>query len=138
MKLKVILDTNVLISAILFGGKPQKVFNLAITEQVEVYTTTTLLDELRQVLIEKFRFTPEEVNLILKEFLEFVKVVKPTIKLQVIKKDPADNQVLECALEAKADSIVTGDKHLLDLSNFHKTKIINPANFLKLFKSPPT
>lgn len=118
MKPRVVLDTNIFISAILYGGNPRQVVNLAISEAIEVYISPDLLDELRRTLIEKFSLNLLEVDRILSEIKDFSEITTPQVRLQVIKNDPSDNRVLECAVAAKVYFIVSGDKHLLNLGNF--------------------
>jgi len=66
--------------------------------------------------------------------LKIAKFVKPTSKVQVIQEHPADNSVLECAQAACADYIISGDKHILRLASFEKTKIVSVNDFLKLIQ----
>lgn len=132
MKPKVVLDTNIFISAILFKGEPGKIIDLAITETIEVYISDSILKEIEQVLIKKFNLSPLIVRTIIDEIKDYAVVVRPKIKLNIIKADPPDNRVLECALEAKADFIVSGDKkHLLSLKKFKKIPLLSATQFLK-------
>lgn len=134
MKPRVVLDTNIFISAILYGGSPRKIVNLAISELIEVYVSLELLDELGRVLRGKFTLNSFEIDTIISEIKDFTEITTPQVRIQVIKSDPSDDKVLECAVEAKAHFIVSGDKHLLNLGNFGGTKIVNPADFLRTFK----
>ena len=134
MKPRVVLDTNIFISAILYGGNPRQIMNLAISETIEVYISPNLLDELRRTLIEKFSLSSIEVDKILSEIKDFSEIATPQLQLQVIKNDPSDNRVLECAVAAKVRFIISGDKHLLNLGNFRGIKIVSPAEFLRLIK----
>lgn len=133
MKPRVVLDTNVFISAILYGGNPRKVVNLVVTELIEVYVSLELLEEFGRVLKGKFTLSSLEIDTIISEIKDFAEIARPRVRLQVIKNDPSDNKVLECAVEAKAHFIVSGDKHLLNLGNFRGIKIVNPAEFLKIY-----
>ena len=132
MKPRVVLDTNIFISAILYGGNPRKVVELAIFEDVEVYISLQLVDELRRVLRDKFTLGSVEIDKIISEIKDFAEIVTPRVTLQVVEKDPPDDRVLECAVAAKADFIISGDKHLLDLGNFREIKIVGPAEFLEI------
>ena len=71
---------------------------------------------------------------LIEQVLKIAKFLKPTSKVQVIKEHPANNSVLECALAACADYIVSGDKHLLKVASFEKTKLLSVNGFLKLIK----
>ena len=129
---RVVLDTNVLISAVLFGGKPRDVFRLAIQGRIDAFTSPTLNREFREVLSRpKFKLTAEDCFLIYKEIETVIMMVFPKISVTVIRSDTDDNAVLECALEARANTIVSGDPHLLDLAEFKDTEIVTPAAFLQ-------
>ena len=132
MKPRVVLDTNIFISAILYGGNPRKVVELAIFEDVEVYISLQLVDELSRVLRDKFTLGSVEIDKIISEIKDFAEIVTPRVTLQVVEKDPPDDRVLEYAVAAKADFIISGDKHLLDLGNFREIKIVGPAEFLEI------
>lgn len=127
---KVILDTNVVVSAFIFGGKPEKIFTLILNKQIQAYTSPALLSELFEILIKKFNFTKEKVS-----YLEGVMRNNFTITYSVItiniQKDKDDNRVLEAALESNSDYIITGDKELLGLKSFKEIKIVTPDEFLK-------
>lgn len=131
MKPRVVLDTNIFISAILYGGNPRKVVNLAVTEAIEVYISLELLEELGRVLKGKFTLSSFEIDTIISEIKDFTEITIPQVRFRVVKKDPSDNKVLECAVAAKANLIVSGDKHLLNLAKFRSIKIVNPAEFLR-------
>lgn len=134
MKPRVVLDTNVFISAILYGGNPRKVVHLAVTELIEVYISLELLEEFGRVIKGKFTLRSLEIDTIIPEIKDFAEIATPQVRLQVIKSDPSDDKVLECAVETKARFIVTGDKHLLHLGNFRGITIVNPTEFLKIYK----
>lgn len=129
---RIVLDTNVLISAILFNGPPREVLELVVSGTVDCSLSLSILDELRDVLLRpKFGFSPEQALQVLEELHAVCDVINPILKTSVIAEDPDDNVVLECALESKADFIVSGDKHLLDLVEFKSIQITNPAAYLK-------
>jgi len=129
---KVVLDTNVILSAILFGGKPRRALEAATSGQVRMCISETLISELEGVLHrEKFGLDTRVVSAIVAELTAAAEVVQPTEHLSVIDDDPSDNDVLDCALEAKADCIVSGDRHLLVLGRWGSTLILSPDDFLK-------
>lgn len=134
MKPRVVLDTNVFISAVLYGGNPRKVVDLAIAEEIEVYISLDLIDELGRVLREKFTLGSVEIDKIISEIKDFAEFITPQVQFRVIKKDPSDDKVLECAVAAKAHFIISGDRHLLDLGGFRGIKIVNPAESFRIFK----
>ena len=127
----IVLDTNVLISAIVFGGRPREVLEKVISGAFVMAISTEMLDEFQGVLEgRKFRYPWAIVRTIGNELLAVSELVRPAMKVQVIKADPADNRILECALESRAVCIVTGDKHLLELGQFQGIPIMDVAAFL--------
>jgi putative PIN family toxin of toxin-antitoxin system len=131
--IKVVLDTNILISAIVFGGKPRQVLESAIKGHFQLVHTEKSIEEMRAVLEgKKFQFPSEIMDLIVHELEALAEIIKPKERLAVIKKDPEDNRVLECAVESQADYIVTGDFHLLEIKEFQGTKIMTPGEFLEI------
>ena len=133
---KVVLDTNVLISAILFGGFPRKCLELAIEGEIELYISKEIIREVEGVLSrEKFNIAEENLRYIISSLDSIAEFVNPKNKLDIIKKDPQDNKILECAIESEADFIISGDTHLLELSEFQKIKILETADFIKKYFS---
>ena len=125
----VVIDTNVWVSALEFGGKPGlaltravKFDQLAISEYIEV--------ELLRVLTAKFRRNLHTEQIRLDEFLRKAIRVRISGTLAGICRDPKDDAVLETALVAKADLLIAGDKDLLTLKSFRGTAIITPAAYL--------
>lgn len=132
MKPKVVFDTNIYISAILFGGAPRLCLDLARKGSIKLCTSKALLLELATKLTQKFGWSNEETVEVLLGITKFAKIVSPTETIDVIKVDPSDNRVLETAVAGKADIIVTGDKrHLLPIKSFKGISIVTAAQFLK-------
>ena len=130
--MKIVLDTNVILSAILFGGKPRQVLDAATSGQVRMCISEKLISELEGVLHrEKFALDSRVVSAIVAELTSTAELVQPTTHASAIKDDPSDNDVLDCALEAKAVYIVSGDRHLLALGRCKDVLILNPDDFLK-------
>ncbi len=129
-KIKVVLDTNVFISSIFWIGNPHKIVELAFDKIVEVYTSPEILTELEKILKRDFKedqaFVERQIALI----LEYAKIVRPINKLEIVKADPDDNKILECAFTAKADYIVSGDPHLYTIKEVAGIKILKPKEFL--------
>jgi len=128
--IKVVLDTNVFISALFWKGAPYQIFKRILEGAILNFISPKILEELKSRLLEKFKLPPEKV----KEFLEIIvfnsQIVYSKKKLSVVKKDPEDNKILECALEAKASFVISGDKHLLEIKEYKGVKIISPKEFL--------
>jgi len=128
---RIVLDTNVLISAVVFGGKPREVLETVISWNYAMAISVEMLEELQGVLEgKKFRYPSEVVRNIVSELLAVSDLVRPAIKVEQVKADPADNRILECALESKAECIVTGDRHLLELGHFEGIPILDVSAFL--------
>jgi len=133
--LRVVLDTNVLVSAFNFpGGAPEDVYRLALEERIELVTSPPLLAELARVLTEKFDWEPLRVEEAITEIVETGLVVRPRESVRVIKDDPADDRVLEAALEGAADPIVSGDAHVLRLRSWRGIRISSPSAFMAGFE----
>ena len=130
--LRVVLDTNVLISAILFGGKPRQILEKAIRGEIRLCLSEPILEELNGVLQRsKFGYSPEMVQFILTELIGIADFVNQTEALHVILEDPEDNKILECAVEAKANYIITGDLHLLKINKYLNIEVLNTGAFLE-------
>jgi putative PIN family toxin of toxin-antitoxin system len=130
---RVVLDTSVFISAMLFGGGPGRLVSLWQQDQIMLLLTSEVLKEYVRVLsYPKFRLTSEEIKSLIEiEVMPFSEPVKVMTRLRIIDQDPADNKFLELAVDGKAHFIVSGDKHLLDLASYEGIEIISTAEFLK-------
>jgi uncharacterized protein len=127
----IVLDTNVLIAAVAFGGKPREVLEKVISGTFAMAISVEMLAEFQGVLQgRKFRYPPAIVRSVVNELLAVSELGRPTMKVEQIKADPADNRILECAVESRAACIVTGDKHLLELGRFDGIPILDVAAFL--------
>lgn len=130
---RVVLDTNILISAIVFGGKPRKVLESVIKEEIQLILTEDIIKEMKRVLVgKKFQYPDEITDLIIRELEALAEIVKPKERIRLIEKDPEDNRVLECAQESQADYIVSGDAHLLELEKFEGSKIVTAEEILEI------
>jgi putative PIN family toxin of toxin-antitoxin system len=130
--LRVVLDTNVLISAILFGGKPRQILEKAIRGEIRLCLSEPILEELKGVLQRaKFDYSPEMIQVIVTELAGIADFVNPSETINVVLKDPEDNRILECAVEAEANYIITGDFHLLKLNRYLDIEVLNAVAFLE-------
>jgi len=127
-----VVDTNVLVSATLFGVNPEKILDLAEAAKIEILISEEILEEFTEVLQEKFGFSSSMAELAASGIREISTLIIPIQRLSVIKEKEADNRVLECVVEGKAQYIVTGDtKHLQPLKEYRGIKILPPTQFLK-------
>ena len=127
--IRVVLDSNVYISALLFGGVPRQLIALVENGFVELYTSKQIQREVERVLEVKFSWPTGRVL----NAANYLWIWAHSIEPQTILNDcvdPDDNHVLECAVEACADWIVTGDQHLLALHPYREIAIVTPRQFL--------
>lgn len=129
---RVVLDTNVLVSGLCFGGPPAGILRPALSGKFELFTSSLLIDEFRRVMNLKFPHRQEQIAETLNELALLWEVVSTQghPALSVIAEDPDDDRVLECAVAAQADVIVSGDKHLLGLERYRGIDILAPSRFL--------
>lgn len=126
----VVLDTNVWISALEFGGVPDRaVFRALTVDQLAI--SDFIHAEIVRVLTGKFGRDPVELRAQLDELLLQALWVKVTGTVKGICRDPDDDAILETAWEARAGYLVAGDRDLLSLGSFRRTRIISPAAYLK-------
>jgi putative PIN family toxin of toxin-antitoxin system len=132
--LRVVFDTNVFISAfVILGGKAEEAYLHAIKGDFTLYSSVAILHETAQKLREKFGWEEKRIERLLKAIAKIAIVIKTRPHIHILADEP-DNRVLECALKAKAEFIVTGDKHLLSLKHFQDIDIISLSDFLKALK----
>ncbi|CCQ59135.1 putative toxin-antitoxin system toxin component, PIN family [Crocosphaera watsonii WH 8501] len=133
MKYTVVFDTNILLSALLSpNGKPFRCLALAKIGQIESVTCQEILDEFAEKLLLKFQFSEDMTQLAVDEVKSFSRLVSITGNLKAVPDDPDDDMVIDCAVIGKATHIVTGDKHLLALSNYQQILIMKATNFVNL------
>jgi putative PIN family toxin of toxin-antitoxin system len=127
---KVVFDTNTLVSALVFpGGQAEAALLRIIEESDELVLSRPILDELLGVLARKFARDAEELAHAALFLSDLAVMVRPRRTLDVVKDEP-DNRVLECAVTARADVIVTGDKALLELRRYRSVRIISLREYL--------
>ena len=128
--MRVVFDSNILISAIAFpGGRGDVALMRVITEQDELLLSKAILDETLSVLARKFARDAEELARIAVYLSALSISVKPRRQIQVLK-DAPDNRVLECAVAGRAEAIVTGDKAMLALRNHAGIRILSLRDYL--------
>ena len=133
--IKIVLDTNIFISGILFGGNPRTILNLIIEGKFKLFVSDDILNELKEVLNrKKFNFPTENIHHILNEIELISELITPSQHYEVVDRDPDDNIIIDCAVASGADFIITGDKDLLEIGSFKNSKIVHPSDFLDLIK----
>jgi len=128
--MRVLLDSNIWISAILAGGQPEKILNLAEQGLFGLFISDQIDLEILDVLKNKYKMTDSLLDEVFFEIGKLASRVKIKNELEVIETDPRDNHVLEAALVAGVDFLITGDKHLLELKKFKGIEIVKPTEFL--------
>ncbi len=126
---RVVFDTNILLSAFLFGGNPEALFEAVRAGKIELVTSPSILAEFASILKSKFAWANDEIRDAVAVIGCSSELFKPKKKLAILK-DNADNRVLECAVEGNADCIISGDRHLLGLKEFRGIPILRASEFL--------
>ena len=130
--MNVVCDTNVLISGVLFGGHAREILRLASRGVLINFISPDILREVDNVLRRsKFGLRPDHVLEIITLFKDTFEIVIPSIRVQAIRSDSEDNHVIEAALAARAEFIISGDKHLLELREWQDIHLISPAVFME-------
>jgi putative PIN family toxin of toxin-antitoxin system len=130
MRKRVVFDTNILVSALVFpGGWGEAALQRIIEQTDQLVLSRPIVDELLDVLARKFARDAEELAHVAVFVTELAVVVAPKRRLRVVKDDP-DNRILECAVAGRAEVIVTGDKALLALKFYEKIRILTLREYL--------
>lgn len=130
MTKKIVLDTNVYLSGIIFGGNCRYILDLLIEKKLTAVSSPSILLEISQKLKVKFKRSDEQILSIIKTIVETAEIVDPKLKLSLVKEDKSDNKIIEAAVYGKARFIITGDRHLLKIKQYQEIKILSPAQFL--------
>lgn len=132
--IRVVYDTNVLVSAIGFYGKPWQCLLLAFVGDVEMVTSEAALAEFSRVLqYDRLPFTEAEQTLFPELLRHEATVVEPDLALTVVDDDPDDDAFLECAVAADADYLLSGNDHVRDIGDVRGVEILRPAEFLERY-----
>ncbi|MBC7811370.1 MAG: putative toxin-antitoxin system toxin component, PIN family [Burkholderiales bacterium] len=130
----VILDTNVVVSGLMWAGPPSKILEAARDEQIQLIATDVLIAELLDVLSRskferRLNAMGKTVEAFMTNYRALVKLVEPAA-IQPVSRDPDDDDILACAVAGKADYIVTGDDDLLILEQYQGIQIVEVSQFL--------
>ncbi|PSQ33560.1 putative toxin-antitoxin system toxin component, PIN family [Halobacteriales archaeon SW_10_68_16] len=128
---RVVFDTNVLVSALGFGGPPLAALLRVFDADVQLLASRETLDELDRVMrYDRLPFTVSERKQYLRILRDEVELIRPDADIDAVARDPDDNMFLECAVDGEAQYLVSGDDHLRDLGSFRDVRILSPAAFL--------
>ena len=136
--MKIVLDTNVWLSGIFWGGEANKILEKAEKKEMQIIISEDILSEIIKILNRESKFQKYILNLrlsiedLLRTILSISTLIETKTKLDIIKADPKDNIILEAAIEGKVEYLVSYDNHLLNMIEFRNIKIISPGEFLRL------
>lgn len=137
--MRVVLDTNTVISGFLWGSYPRQILDLVRNQQIEIYTSSPLIEELLDVLsrpkfaqrlLAVIQETPEAL---VNNYINLVQIVEIHIVEKIIINDPDDDQVLACAVSSSADYIISGDQDLLTLKLYQNIPIVTAREFMTIW-----
>lgn len=131
--MKIVVDTNVMISGIFFGGNPQKVLRAIVSNEIVACATTEIIDEYEEIVERMIQKKQGHLNAnILTPVLQKLELIEAKSIVDICR-DPDDNKFLGCAKDAKALYIVSGDADLLDLGNYEDIDIITAKEFCERY-----
>jgi len=136
--MRIVLDTNVWLSAIFWEGEASKIIEACEEKQIEILITEDIILEITDVMNREVKFQrfiekrKENIEELIRTILSIVTLIESKTNLDLIKEDPKDNIILEAALDGKANYIISYDKHILNMIEFRKIRILRPGEFLKL------
>ncbi|MFA5571506.1 MAG: putative toxin-antitoxin system toxin component, PIN family [Candidatus Bathyarchaeia archaeon] len=134
--LRVALDTNVLVSALISDGKSRELLKMGIVKQYAIVISDLILKELALVLSRpKFKTSQDEVQRVIVALMRTAEVVNVTSKLKAVKEDPKDDMIVDTAYDGNANMIVTGDSHLLALNEYREIKIVTVEKMIAYLNS---
>jgi len=136
---RTVLDVNVWISALIWGGKPAEVLIAAENHNITIFLSEEIVQELSRVLaFPKLRkiYVAEGMRQedLVEEVLRISRFVRGTKQVRVVWEHPADDKFIECAIAADADYLISGNKHLLKIASYKKTQILSVNEFLQILK----
>lgn len=140
--MRAVLDTNIIVSALIWGGKPFTLLQAATDGELQLFTSPALLEDLRDVLT-RGHLAPllerrsSAVTEALSLYAGLATCVTPMAVPQIILEDPEDDQVIATAVPAEVDPIVSGDRHLLTLGSYGTIRVVTPADAIAAIGFPP-
>lgn len=136
--MKIVIDTNVIISGSFFGGIPKKILEFVINEEVESYASSEIIKEYYESKEQVGKKIKKKINdNLFSSFVKGVKIIKPISRINICR-DPDDDKFIECAVDAKALYIISGDKDLLTIKNYDEVEIITAKDFCEKYLSSQT
>ncbi|MDE0468222.1 MAG: putative toxin-antitoxin system toxin component, PIN family [Candidatus Poribacteria bacterium] len=139
-KLHVVLDSVIAVSAFLTEGLTADLVSQC-HKNVNLYTTEEILQEIRQVLLEKphirnrYTYSSDTVEIFIEYLRNISTVVTQLPEIRVIERDPKDDMIISCAIAASANYIISRDRDLLDLGNYQQIQIVTPEEFIQILRA---
>lgn len=131
--MRIVCDTNIFISGIIYGGSPYEILLKASLKEIKIVVSKDIMLEVAKVLKLKFKWIDTDIYKEIVYLKDLCEIVESRTKISRITNDPSDNKILECAVEGKVDYIISGDKkHLLPIKKFREIPIISASEFLKI------
>ena len=132
--LRIVFDSNVYISALLFKGIPGNILEMAQKDKIVLVVSEEIIAETERILEDKFKWPRHNIDKFKRRLSDISENIKPGIKLEIIKERESDNRVLECAVSGDANLIVSGEKNLLKLKSYKNIPIVRPKYLTYLVK----
>lgn len=132
--LRIVFDSNVYVSALLFKGIPGKILEMAQKDKITLIVSDEIITETVRILEEKFRWPRHNIDKFKRRLSDISENIRPKIKLDIIKERESDNRILECAVSGDANLIISGDKGLLKLKKYKNIPIVRPRYLTYLVK----
>lgn len=129
-----LLLTRIFISQLYSGAASREIIDLGRDKRIHIFTSLAIENEIAEKLRKKFKLNREEINQILLDFSTFTVPVKITTKIEAVPGDPEDDKFIQCAILSRANYIVSGDKHLLDLKGYHGIRILRASKYLAILE----
>ena len=131
--MRIVIDTNVVASGIVFGGKPERLLELAIKNDVEMCVSPQILAEYDEIIARlSAKYLAHTIEITLQDLTDNALLVTPSQTVTVCR-DPDDNKFIECAMEGKCLYIVSGDNDLLNLRSYADVEIVTVAEFFERY-----
>jgi len=131
--MKIVLDANIFISSLFWGGNPRIIMERVIAGKDELFITKEILDEIAGVIGRpKFHAARDEINYFINSIEEIGNIITPQKRIKNGSRDESDNKYIECGIAANVDYIISGDIHLLEIKKYGSIKILTAKNYLEL------
>lgn len=137
--MRIVVDTNVVLSGLLWPGPPQQLINLARAREIDLFSSVPLIAELAEIIgrehfASRIRAAGLSAAELIEDYATLARLVIPAEIRPTVLEDPDDDQVLACALASQADLIVSGDKGLRGLKAYHGMPIVSTSDALSRLK----